>query len=151
MVTIVFRQLLQLAGHSLPPDKERGRLILPCLLSAVELLSHNTGMLQTPPHSMPSLSHSVSLCKPVNSSTTTIIKAFWLITPFNWTVAAARAKWRLVSSAAEQSKRTNKQANKWGYKQTPRKLTWNVEHGKKQRRGWPANTGTDKETCRNIL
>lgn len=107
-----FRRLLQLAGHSLPPDKKRGRLILLCLLSAVELLSHNTGMLQTPPHSMPSLSYSVSLCKPVNSSTTTIIKAFWLITPFNWTVPAARAKWRLVSSAAEQSKRTNKQANK---------------------------------------
>ncbi|TNN65502.1 hypothetical protein EYF80_024321 [Liparis tanakae] len=53
------------------------------------------------------ISLSVSLCEPVNSSTTAIIKAFRLITPFNWTVQAARAKWRLVSSAAEQSERAS--------------------------------------------
>lgn len=144
--------LLQLAGISLPPDKRRGRLILPCLLSAVESLSHNTCMLQTPPHSMPTLFSFLSLCKLVNCSTTTIIKLFWLITPFNWTIAVDWAKWHLVSSAAEHSGcKKNKQANRWGYKQTPWKLTWNVEHGKMQRQDWPANTGSDKETCCNIL
>lgn len=107
--------LLQLAGISLPPpDKRRGGLILPCLLSAVESLSHNTGMLQTPPHSMPTLFSSLSLCKLVNCSTTTIIKVFWLITSFNWTIAAAWAKWHHVSSAAEHSgcKKINKQTDK---------------------------------------
>lgn len=113
-----FREPLQLVG--LPSDKRSERLILPCLLSAVKPLIPNTGMLQTPAHKMPSLPPrclprpSLSLRKPVNSSSTTIIKAFWLITPFNWTIQATRAKWRLVSSAAEQSRanaQTNKQIN----------------------------------------
>lgn len=134
--------LLQLAGISLPPDKRRGRLILPCLLSAVESLSHNTGMLQTPPHSMPTLFSSLSLCKLVNCSTTTIIKVFWLITPFNWTIAAAWAKWHLVSSAAEHSgcKKINKQRDEDINKPHGSSLgMWSMI--KKQKQDWPANTG----------
>lgn len=62
---------------------------------------------------------SLSHRKPVNSGISAIIKAFWLITPFNWTIPVARAKWCLVSSAAERRERTNKQENKWGHKQPP--------------------------------
>lgn len=137
------------AGWSFPSSWQKERkanFTLSAVCSGATEPQHWYAADTTSQHAI-SLSSSPSLCKPVNSSTTTIIKAFWLITPFNWTILAARAKWRLVSSAAEQSERTNKQANKWGYKQTPWKLTWNAEHGKKRRRGWPANT----ETCRNIL
>lgn len=50
-----------------PLTNARGGLILPCLLSAVESLSHNTAMLQTPPHSTPSVSPALPLL--VNRST----------------------------------------------------------------------------------
>lgn len=90
-----------------PPFKrKRERLILSSQLPAVEPLSQNTTMLLTDPHTACHLSP--SLCKPVNSSISAIIKAFWLITPFNWPIPVAWAKWYLVSSAVEQREKQTK-------------------------------------------
>lgn len=87
-------------------QKNRERLILSCQLSAAEPLGHSTMKLQTDPHT--ACHRSPSLYKPVNSSISAIIKAFWLITPFNWIIPAAWAKWYLVSSAAEKRHRQMK-------------------------------------------
>lgn len=96
-----------------PPFK-RKRLILSSQLPAVEPLSQNTTMLQTAPHTACHLSPSP--CKLVNSSIPAIIKAFWLITPFNWPIPVAWAKWYLVSSAAEKTEKQTKgnTNNIWG-------------------------------------
>lgn len=93
-----------------PPFKrKREGLILSSQLPAVVPLSQNTTMLQTDPHTACHLSPSP--CKPVNSSISAIIKAFWLITPFNWPIPVAWAKWYLVSSATEQTEKQTKENN----------------------------------------
>lgn len=65
----------------------------------------------------------------------------------------ARAKWCLVSSAAERRERTNKQENKWGHKQPPvealsEHMAWRDEE---TRLDWPADTAAEKKTCPSAL
>lgn len=51
------------------------------------------------------------LCKLVNSSTTAIIKVFWLITHFNWTIPVSRVK-KMAFLLAQLQNRVNAQTNK---------------------------------------
>lgn len=88
---------VQAAVPSLCSDKRWERLILS--RSGADKPKHlHTAESTTQHDTFLSLSHR----KLVNSSISAIIKAFWLITSFNWTIPVARAERCLVSSAAEQ-------------------------------------------------
>lgn len=133
-------------ASSPPLDKRKGELILPCLLSAVEPLSHNTALPQTPPHSTPSISPALSLC--VSRSTSapqpSLKRSGWshaLIGPYQQLQQNGALLAQLQSTAnAQTNKQTNEDMNE------PHRSTLGT-----QRRFWPASTGMDMETCRKIV
>ena len=107
--------LPQLAG--LPPSswqKEgKANFTLSPVCSRATEPQHWYAAVTTSQHAIspfPSLSH----CKPVKCSTITIIKSFWLITRFNWTVLVGPGKKNGALLAQLQSRanaQTNKQTN----------------------------------------